>query len=136
MSRTRILIVGAGSAGRSLVQEIRDKQLPVQPVAFLDDDPALQGTEICGLPVLGGTDALPEAAARSRAEQALLAIPSAGGPLIRRMVLLAKQAGLPLRIVPGLRDIILGDVSYQQVAEVRPEHLLGRESVDFGEEPA
>lgn len=136
MQRTRILILGAGSAGRSLVQEIRERQLPVEAVAFLDDDPSLQGTDICGLPVLGGTDALPEAAARSRAEQALLAIPSAGGPLIRRMVLLAKQAGLPLRIVPGLRDIILGDVSYQQVAEVRPEHLLGRESVDFGEEPA
>ena len=136
MAGTRILVIGAGSAGRSLVEEIRARNLPVEPLAFLDDDPALQGTEVCGLPVAGGTTDLPRLAPELGAEEVLLAIPSAGGPLIRRMVLLARRAGLHLRIVPGLRDIILGDVSYQQVAEVQPDHLLGRESVDFQEESA
>ncbi len=136
MRKPRVLIIGAGSAGRSLVDEIQAKDLPVEPVAFLDDDPALQGSTVCGLPVTGGTEELKAACDTVGADQILLAIPSAGGPLIRRLVLLAKKAGRPLRIVPGLRDIILGDVSFQQVAEVRPEHLLGRESVDFQEEPA
>ncbi len=136
MGGPRVLIVGAGAAGRALVSEIQAKDLPVQPAAFLDDDPDLQGQMICGLPVVGGSEDLPRAVKDVGVDEILLAIPSAGGPLIRRMVLLARKAGKPMRIVPGLRDIILGDVSYQQIADVRPEHLLGRESVDFQEQPA
>ncbi len=136
MDRSRVLIIGAGAAGRALVQELQVGELPVEPVAFLDDAPDLQGNIICGLPVLGGSDELQSAVDQTGADEILLAIPSAGGPLIRRMVLLARKARRPLRIVPGLRDIILGDVSFQQVADVQPEHLLGRESVDFQEEGA
>ncbi len=136
MGGPRVLIIGAGSAGRALVAEIQTKNLPVQPVAFLDDDPALQDQLIGGLLVVGGAEDLPRVVGEIGVDEILLAIPSAGGPLIRRMVLLARKAGKPLRIVPGLRDIILGDVSYQQIAEVQPEHLLGRESVDFQEQRA
>jgi FlaA1/EpsC-like NDP-sugar epimerase len=134
--KPRLLVVGAGSAGRSLVEEIQHDGLPAEPVAFLDDDPALQGTEVCGLPVLGGCEDLVAVAADVRAEQVLLAIPSAGGRLIRRLVILSRRAGLPFRIVPGLRGIILGEVHYSQVSEVQPEHLLGRESVDFDDSGA
>jgi len=131
MVQPRLLIVGAGAAGQALVQEIQRDRLPVEPVAFLDDDPQLIGTEICGLPVRGGTSALEVVAAEVGADEVLLAVPSSGGRLIRRMVLLCKRAGLPFRIVPGLRDIVVGDVHFAQVSEVRPEHLLGRETVDF-----
>ncbi len=129
--RPRLLVVGAGVAGQSLVREIQRDKLPAEPVAFLDDDPRLQGTEVCGLPVLGGCEDLVQAAAACRAQEVLLAIPSAGGRLIRRLVILSRRAGVPCRIVPGLRDIILGDVHFSQVRGVAPEHLLGRESVDF-----
>ena len=128
---TRLLVVGAGAAGQSLVQEIQADGLPVQPVAFLDDDPELIGCQVCGLEVYGGTDDLIEVAAKVRAQEVLLAIPSSGGGLIRRLVILCKRAGLPFKLVPGLRDIILGDVNFSQISEVKPEHLLGRETVDF-----
>ena len=127
----RWLVVGAGEAGRSLVEEIRRDRLPVEPVAFLDDKPELQASEVCGLPVIGGTDDVIEAVARVRADAVLLAIPSCGGRLIRKINILCKRAGAPLRIVPGLRDIIDGDVHFAQVSDIRPEHLLGRESVHF-----
>ena len=60
----RLLVVGAGVAGQSLVREIQTDGLPAVPVAFLDDDPTLIGTEVCGLPVLGRTEELVEIAAR------------------------------------------------------------------------
>jgi FlaA1/EpsC-like NDP-sugar epimerase len=128
---TRLLVVGAGVAGQTLVKEIQEHKLPVEPVAFLDDDPRLTGTTVCGLPVHGTTDDLVEVAARVQAQEVLLAIPSSGGALVRRLVILCKRAKLPFKIVPGLRDIILGDVHFSQVSEVKPEHLLGRETVDF-----
>jgi FlaA1/EpsC-like NDP-sugar epimerase len=133
---TRLLIVGAGEAGCALVREIRAEGLPVEPVAFLDDDPALQGQQIEGLSVVGSTSRLVEAAREVGAQEILIAIPSARGALIRRLVLLARRARLPFRIVPGIRAIIEGDVSFAQVRPISPEDLLGRESVAFQAAPA
>ena len=135
-ARPRLLVVGAGVAGQTIVREIQRDGLPAEPVAFLDDDGDLTGTEVCGLPVLGGTEDLERLAAEVSAEEVLLAIPSGGGRLVRRLVIQCKRAGLPFRIVPGLRDIILGDVNFEQIRDVEPEHLLGRESVDFRDEEA
>ena len=129
-------MVGAGVAGQSLVREIQRDRLPAEPVAFLDDDENLAGQEGCGLPVLGATEDLERVAREVGAQEVLLAIPSAGGRLVRRLVILCKRADLPFRIVPGLRDIILGDVSFEQVRDVETEHLLGRETVDFKDEDA
>ncbi len=128
---TRLLVVGAGVAGQTLVKEIQEHKLPVEPVAFLDDDPRLTGTTVCGLPVHGTTDDLVEVAARVQAQEVLLAIPSSGGALVRRLVILCKRAKLPFKIVPGLRDIILGDVHFSHVSAVKPDQLLGRETVDL-----
>ena len=129
---TKLLIVGAGEAGQALAEEVRSTpDLGMMPVGFVDDGPDLVGTEVSGLPVLGGTRQLVEAAHEVGAQEILIAIPSAHGSLIRRLVLLCKRAGLPFRIVPGLRAIIDGDVSFDQVRTVSPEDLLGRESVTF-----
>ncbi len=133
----RLLIVGAGAAGRALAAEIRDSaDLGMVPVGFIDDDDQLQGTVVDGLPVAGGTHTLVESARELRANEILIAIPSARGSLIRRLVLACKQAGLPFRIVPGLRAIIEGDVHFEQVRPVALEDLLGRETVSFQVEPA
>ncbi len=128
---TRLLVVGAGAAGRALVEQLQQSGLPVVPVAFVDDDPDLIDTEVLGLPVHGGTAEVVEIARRMHAREVLLAIPSSGGGLVRRLILECKGAGLPVRIVPGVRDIIRGDVTISQISEVKPEHLLGRETVDF-----
>ncbi len=60
----RLLVVGAGEAGQSLVRQLQEGGWPVRPVAFLDDDPSLQGRTLCGLPVLGGLADLPAVARR------------------------------------------------------------------------
>jgi FlaA1/EpsC-like NDP-sugar epimerase len=127
-----MLVVGAGEAGRALVEQMRrEPELGLEPVGFVDDDPELVGAEVAGLPVRARTHELIEAAGELAADEILIAIPSARGSVIRRLVLLCKRARLPFRIVPGLQAIIEGDVRFNQVRSVAPEDLLGRETVRF-----
>ena len=133
----RVLIIGAGVAGRALADEMRGTaDLGMKPVGFVDDAPELQGQHVAGLPVAGGTTDLVAIATDLAADEILIAIPSARGSVIRRLVLLCKRARLPFRIVPGLRAIIEGDVHFAQTRSVAPEDLLGRETVSFRDGPA
>jgi FlaA1/EpsC-like NDP-sugar epimerase len=128
----RLLIVGAGEAGRMLAREVgtraRDHYLAV---GFLDDAPALQGQRVDGLTVLGPTSDLPVVVKSHTVDEVLIAVPSAGRDFVRRMVALCRDAGVAYRIAPGLLEIIKGPVHLEQIRDVRPEDLLGRESVEF-----
>jgi len=131
-----ILIIGAGEAGRMVAAEVTaHPELDLRVLGFLDDDPLLAGAEIEGLPVLGGTGDLVRVAEERRPDEAIIAIPSAPGPLIRRLLRLCREARLAFKLVPGIREIIKGEASFHQVRPVNPEDLLGRETVDLQEEP-
>lgn len=128
----RLLIVGAGEAGRMLAREVqtraRDQYLAV---GFLDDAPALAGKQVDGLAVLGSTGQLAQVVRAERVDEVLIAVPSAGREFVRRMVALCRDAGVAYRIAPGLLEIIKGPVHLEQIRDVRPEDLLGRETVEF-----
>jgi len=132
----RVLVVGAGEAGRLIVRELRrDDGYARTVVGLLDDDPDLQGKEVDGVRVIGRTGDVADIARAERADEIVLAIPSAAGADVRRLVVHAQRARVPVRIVPGVRDIIKGTVHFEQVREVAPEDLLGRETVDLDEGP-
>src|SRR4029077_3006550 len=82
---------------------------------------------------LGVTAELPAVVRRERADEVLIAVPSAGREFVRRMVALCRDASVPYRIAPGLLEIIKGPVHLEQIRDVRPEDLLGRETVEFDE---
>jgi len=132
----RVLLAGAGTAARMAVEQVREHpEAGLEPVGFLDDDPSLHGTVLLGLPVLGGLTELVETVRQQRIDQVLIAIPTARGALIRRLVTACAQARVTSRIVPGILEIIRGDVHFDQIRPVRPEDLLGREVVEPDEEP-
>jgi FlaA1/EpsC-like NDP-sugar epimerase len=132
MTSNRVLLAGAGTAGRMALDEIRrHPEAGLEPVGFLDDDAALQGTQVAGLPVLGRLDALVDVVRAHQVREVLIAIPSARGEVIRRLVGACARARVGSRIVPGLLEIIRGDVHFEQIRQVHPEDLLGREVVDF-----
>jgi len=132
MVAKRVLIAGAGTAGRMAVDEIRrHPESGLQPIGFLDDDPKLLGSRVAGLPVCGGLDQLVEVAAAQSVDEVLIAIPSAHGAVVRRLVNLCARAKVTSRIVPGLMEIIRGDVHFEQIRPVHPEDLLGREVVEL-----
>lgn len=130
----RLLIVGAGEAGRMLAREVgsraREQYLAL---GFLDDAPQLAGQTVDGLQVLGSTRELVAIARAHQADEVLIAVPSAGREFVRRMVALCRDAGVAYRIAPGLLEIIKGPVHLEQIRDVRPEDLLGRETVEFDE---
>jgi len=129
------MLVGAGRAGVLVAKEMVSRpDLGLVPVGFLDDDPVKVGTVMEGVPVLGTTADLARLCAIHGAKQALITIASASGASIRRVTTLCEDAGLPVKIIPGLFEIVGGTVNLSRIREVAIEDLLGRDPVQLDEE--
>lgn len=131
----RALIVGAGSAGHMVARE-----MSLRPdgghivVGFLDDDASKLGTTIAGVQVLGRVGDLVGVVAEHGVDEIVIAIPSAPGRTVRDVVRLCEEAGCPFKIVPGVWEILLGDVEISQIRDVQLDDLLGRETVQLDTE--
>jgi UDP-GlcNAc:undecaprenyl-phosphate/decaprenyl-phosphate GlcNAc-1-phosphate transferase len=96
--RTRVLIVGAGRAGRSLARELREGR-DARVVGFLDDNPRVRRRRILGISVVGELDETGRAIARTRAEEVLVSIPGAPPERLDHVLRASEQAGIPCRLV-------------------------------------
>ncbi|MGB9185914.1 MAG: nucleoside-diphosphate sugar epimerase/dehydratase, partial [Solirubrobacteraceae bacterium] len=131
-----VLIIGGGSGGRLVVRElIRNPELQLRPIGFLDDDPRKLGIkDEHGLKVLGDTTGdLERVLDEVEPDEVVLAIPSAPGTLRARVVAACRGRGIPVRTMPTVFEL-LRDGSGQlrvtrQLREVRVEDMLGREPV-------
>ncbi len=103
-------------------------------VGFLDDDASKLGTTTAGLPVLGRVGDLVAVVAEHGVDEIVIAIPSAPGRTVRDVVRLCEEAGCPFKIVPGVWEILLGDVEISQIRDVELNDLLGRETVQLDTE--
>ena len=104
-SSRRVLVIGAGEAGTMMVRELlRHPESGLIPIGFLDDEPVKRAQNFMGLPVLGVVDALPRVAAEQAVDEVLIAMPSAPGRVVRRVVELAREAGVKHRIIPGILE--------------------------------
>jgi FlaA1/EpsC-like NDP-sugar epimerase len=128
-----VLIVGAGDGGRLLLREIlRNPDLNLRPVGFVDDDPRKQGVRVDrGLDVLGTTAELDSVLEDVEPDEVLIAIPSAPGTLRARVVSACRARGVAVRTMPTVFEILQngGGRYIRQVREVRVEDVLGREPV-------
>lgn len=130
----RTLIYGAGDAGSVLLREIRNNpKLAYEVIGFIDDMKAKQGMRVAGVPVLGGGEKLASIVADRNIEVILIALPSATGAKMTRILRLCHAAGVECRTVPGLTDIIKGAGLAGQIREVAVEDLLGRTPVHLEE---
>ncbi len=126
----RVLIVGAGDAGTMIARElIRHPASGLDPVGYLDDDPIKQQKFFYGIPVLGKLDELPPITRRANIDEVLIALPSISGDVVRKVVKSARLAGVGHRTIPGLYDILSGNVSISSIREVDVEDLLRRKPV-------
>lgn len=126
----RVLVVGAGDAGELLVREMqRTPRLALEPVAFLDDDRAKQGKRIHGVPVMGALEALPAVVQTSRVEEVLVAMPAASGAVLRGVAERCRTAGVGCRTVPGLYELLDGNVSVSRMRTFDIADLLRRTQV-------
>ena len=99
------------------------------PVALVDDDPAKAGVRLHGVPVAGTVEDLPKVVRTCRPDELMIAIPSATGEQMQRIIDICNQTRLRFRTIPGLGDLINGTVTVDQLRDVNFEDLLGRDPV-------
>ncbi len=130
MAARRVLILGAGFAGKALAREIAARMPDRQLVAFLDDDPAKTGTLVEGIPVLGPIASVADH--RHRVDEAFIAIPSATKNQLKAIWQQLVDAGIPkIQILPALSQIVDGDAHLVLTREIDPQDLLGRNPVQI-----
>ncbi|HEY5318353.1 MAG TPA: SDR family NAD(P)-dependent oxidoreductase, partial [Solirubrobacteraceae bacterium] len=132
-----VLVVGGGQGGRLVIRElVRNPQLRLRPVGFVDDDPRKLGIkDEYGLKVLGTTESEDFSRVLDEVEpdQVIIAIPSAPGTLRGRVVAACRRRGIPVQTMPTVFELLQDGSGHMRVArqlrEVRVEDVLGREPV-------
>ena len=126
----RVVIVGAGDAGALVAREMkRNPHLGMDPVAFLDDDPAKTGKKIYGVSVAGTLAALGAVIEGRRADEVVIALPRAGGVVIREVVENCRVRGVPFRVMPGVYELLDGQFRVSRLRDVDIADLLRRPQV-------
>src|SRR5215831_13388470 len=130
-----ILIYGAGSAGRTLLREIRlNPSMGLQVVGFIDDNPRLRSTRIMGVSVLGTGRRLAAIVEKYKKraptlDQVVITMPSATGRQMREAHASCRAAGVACKVVPGIADLLNGKYLSDQIRSISLEDLLGREPI-------
>jgi FlaA1/EpsC-like NDP-sugar epimerase len=128
-----VLIVGAGEAGIIVLNEYRkNPKVNAHVAAFCDDDRSKHNLKIHGVKVYGSREAIPEIVRSKEVDEIVIAIPSAKGEEIRSIISYCQIPGVKLKIVPGLYKIITDEMKVS-IRDVKPEDLLGRETVKIDE---
>lgn len=125
-----VMVIGAGSAGSALIREILGSQhINKQIVGVIDDDPAKKGTFIHGVRVIGTREDIIDRAAALSVDEIMIALPSASAREIKEIVEICRETGCELKRLPGIYQLVNGDVSISKLKEVDVNDLLGREPV-------
>lgn len=131
-SGTNVLIVGAGDAGAMIAREIKHRYLDSKKiVGFVDDDPYKHDQMIFGVKILGGRSDIRHIVNEYQVNEIIIAMPSAGGCVVREILSECKETGCTVKTLPGMYEIIDGKVTVQELREVNLEDLLRREPVQL-----
>ena len=130
-NRINCMIVGAGAAGNAILKEIESSSyLNMHVACAIDDNPGCQGKYLRGVPIVGGRDTIPDNVEKYAIDEIIIAIPSASRNRLKPILDICKETGCRMRILPGMYQIINGDVSVSKLREVQIEDLLGRDPIE------
>lgn len=125
-----VLLVGAGDAGEAVVREMLKKQnINYEPVGFIDDDPKKQGMQIHGVRVLGTRKELSEIIRKYEIEEVIISLPSAPREVISDVLSRCEAEHVDCKTLPGIYELINGQVTLSQIRQVGVEDILGREPI-------
>jgi len=129
-SRKNVIIIGAGDAGALVVREMqKNPQLNLLPIGYLDDAVEKQKQQIYGVHVVGTLDDLGRVLNSRHVDEVIIAIPSAGGNIVRKVSDICRLKGVAFRTMPGIFELIGGNVSVNRLREVDITDLLRRQPV-------
>jgi len=125
------LIFGAGEGGRQLIQSmLTSATSQFRPVGLIDDDRWKKHLRLEGVPVLGARGSIAHAASRTGATTLVIAVPTAGAHLIRDISTEAREAGLDVKVLPGVHELFSSHVSIRDVRDIDVKDLLGRSTIE------
>ena len=128
--RKRVMIIGGGEAGRNLIAEIQNsKYLNQQVCCIIDDDPLKQGKYIKGIRIVGNRNTIKRNVKRYNIQQIIVTIPSAGAAKLRPILDICKETECELMIIPGVYQLVTGEVKASKLRPVSIDDLLGREEI-------
>ena len=131
----KVLVIGAGDAGALVVKELqRNPQLNLFPVGFLDDNREKLKQQIHGVPVVGTLSDLKRTISHERINEVIIAIPSAPGKVVRMVADSCRKFRIPFRTMPGLYELIGGQVNITRLREVDISDLLRRQPTQMKSE--
>lgn len=125
-----VLIIGAGDAGNQLIKEIKNSRfVKKRVVGVIDDDAAKIGNYIHGTKVVGDRNAILEKAQELHAHEIIVAMPSASPKQMKEILDICKETGCELKRLPGIYQLVNGEVSISKLKDVDVNDLLGREPI-------
>lgn len=133
--RVNVMLVGAGAAANAILQEIESSQyLSLCPKCIIDDQPGCHGKFLRGVPIVGGRDKIMDAVQEYSIDEIIFAIPSASTKIKKDILDICKETDCVMRTLPGMYQLIKGDVSVSKLKKVEIEDLLGREPIQINSE--
>ena len=126
----RVMLIGAGDAGRALANEFMSSAfIRENLVCVIDDNPVKHGKQLCGVPIVGGRDKIPEAVRQYRVRKIICAIPSASAASRKQILDICATTGCEVQTLPGIYQMVNGEVSVSKLRQVDPQDLLGRDPI-------
>ncbi len=128
---SRVMLIGAGSAGRLILQDLQHAtEVKDKVVCIIDDEPNKWGRVMDGVPIVGGRDSILENVQKYRIRKIFMAIPSATAQQRRDILNICKETDCELKVLPGLYQLVTGEVTASRMKNVSVEDLLGREPIN------
>ena len=125
-----VMIIGAGDAGCTIVQELLDSEkISKLPVCIIDDDASKTNTYIYGIPVVGTRNSIVEMAKKYNIAEIILAIPSLDSKSKAEILNICKETKCKVKVIPGMYELLNGSVSVSKARDVEIVDLLGREQI-------
>lgn len=125
-----VMIIGAGEAGNMLLREIkRSSHLPMRVVCFIDDDPLKQGYYMNDVPIVGNRNSIGEMVKKYEVDEIYIALPSASINERRELMNICNDTGCKIKLLPGIYQLMNGEVKVSKLRNVEIEDLLGRDPI-------
>ena len=125
-----VMIIGAGEAGRALIREFsHSNKLSYRVVCLIDDNPTKNHRILEGVPIVGGRKDIPKAAKKYNVNKIIYAIPTSDGQTKKEILDICSTTGCEIQVVPGIYQLVNGEVHMESLRNVEVQDLLGRDTI-------
>ena len=125
-----IMLIGAGNAGRAIANElVNSGYIRDNVVCVIDDNKVKLGKRLCGVPIVGGRETIPEMVRQYKIHKIIFAIPSCSAKNRKAILDICASTGCEVQTLPGIYQLFNGEVSVSKLRNVDPQDLLGRDPI-------